>query len=59
MNWRYAVFYMFLGWLVGWLLKYVIFGLRRWDSALHPERLQGDTTGPYSMFAEPLLGLLS
>lgn len=59
MRWESALAFMFLGWLIGWLLKYIVFGLRKWDNAFHPERLAGDTTGPYKAFAEPFLGLFS
>lgn len=52
------VLLLFLGWLAGWTLKYVVFGLAKWDAIFHPERLQADTTGPYKLFAPPLLGLL-
>lgn len=58
MNWHIAL-YLFLGWLIGWTLKYIVFGLENWDKALHPERLAGDTTGPYSMFTKPFLGVFS
>ena len=51
------IFWMFLGWLTGISLKYVVFGLRRWDMMFHPERLIADTTGPYARFAEPFLGI--
>lgn len=50
---------LFLGWLIGWTLKYVVFGLAAWDSVLHPERLTADTTGPYKLFAKPFLGVFS
>ena len=53
------LFYMFLGWLIGFALKYVIFGLRAWDQLLHPERLQADTTGPFKIFSSPFLGVFS
>jgi hypothetical protein len=50
---------LFLGWLIGWLFKYVVFGLAKWDTIFHPERLTADTTGPFKMFAQPLLGVFS
>jgi len=53
------IFYMFLGWLIGWMFKYVIFGLQAWDSMLHPERVMADTTGPFRIFAKPFLGVFS
>jgi hypothetical protein len=58
MNWHIAM-YLFLGWLIGWTLKYIIFGLQNWDTVLHPERVVADTTGPYRMFAKPFLGAFS
>ena len=48
---------LFLGWLIGWTLKYIVFGLGKWDNIFHPERYTADTTGPYKMFALPFLGL--
>lgn len=50
---------LFLGWLAGWTLKYVVFGLAAWDNIFHPERYQADTTGPYKLFAKPFLGLFT
>lgn len=50
---------LFLGWLIGWTLKYVVFGLDIWDAMFHPERRSADDTGPYKMFSKPLLGVLS
>lgn len=50
---------LFLGWLLGWLFKYFVFGLGRWDEIFHPERYQADTTGPWSRFAKPFLGVLN
>jgi hypothetical protein len=50
---------LLLGWAIGWVLKYIIFGLAKWDQIFHPERLAGDTTGPYKMFAQPFLGAFS
>jgi len=47
---------LFLGWLIGWLLKYVVFGLGKWDKIFHPERYEADTTGPWKRFANPFLG---
>jgi hypothetical protein len=57
-DWR-LIGALFLGWLIGWTLKYVIFGLEAWDRALHPERLCGDVNGPYKAFAKPFLGAFS
>ena len=34
--------------------KYIVFGLEKWNSLLHPERIEGSN----SMFRKPLLGLL-
>jgi hypothetical protein len=59
MKWSWAVFYMFLGWLMVWLVKYVIVGLGAWDKFFHPERYISDTTGPYSQFSKPFLGAFS
>lgn len=56
MSTREKILFMFLGWFVGLTLKYVIVGLRCWDIKLHPERLQGDLTGPYQRFANGILG---
>jgi hypothetical protein len=53
------LFYFFLGWLIGWLIKYVVFGLGAWDRIFHPERYTADTTGPYKLFAQPFLGIFS
>jgi hypothetical protein len=50
---------MFLGWLIGFALKYIVFGLAAWDSYLHPERYNADTTGPFKMFSKPFLGVFS
>lgn len=50
---------LFLGWLIGWTLKYIVFGLAAWDGVLHPERLIADTTGPWKTFAKPFLGVFS
>jgi hypothetical protein len=47
------------GWLIGWALKYVIFGLDSWDSLFHPERQYVDDHGPFKMFARPFLGVFS
>lgn len=49
---------LFLGWLIGWTLKYIVFGLGKWDQIFHPERFTADTEGPYKLFAKPLLGVL-
>jgi protein-S-isoprenylcysteine O-methyltransferase Ste14 len=57
-NWHIVMF-LFLGWLIGWSLKYIIFGLGNWDKVLHPERFTADTTGPYKIFAQPFLGAFS
>lgn len=46
---------LFIGFSVVYVLKYAIVGLSKWDSWFHPERLQADTTGPYLVFAQPLL----
>ena len=59
MRWELDIAFLFLGWLIGWLLKYIVFGLRLWDKAFHPERLTVDTTGPFRVFAEPFLGVFS
>jgi hypothetical protein len=56
---EYIIGLLFLGWLLGWTLKYIIFGLAKWDSIFHPERVQADTTGPFKMFAQPFLGVFS
>jgi hypothetical protein len=54
-----ALFYMFLGWLLVFAVKYVIVGLAAWDKFFHPERYAADTTGPYRAFAKPFLGVFS
>jgi hypothetical protein len=59
MKTEYIILLLFLGWLIGWTLKYIVFGLGAWDNIFHPERFQADTTGPYKMFAKPFLGVLS
>lgn len=59
MRWNYAIFFMFLGWLMVFAVKYVIVGLAQWDNWFHPERYQADTTGPYSRFSLPFLGAFS
>lgn len=59
MKWQAALFYMFLGWLLVFATKYIFVGLAAWDSFFHPERYTADTTGPYSMFSKPFLGVFS
>lgn len=59
MKTEYIIGLLFLGWLVGWALKYVVFGLAAWDEFFHPERVQADTTGPFKIFAPPFLGVFS
>jgi hypothetical protein len=59
MNGWQVVTLLFLGWLIGWTLKYIVFGLGKWDQIFHPERYCADTTGPYSMFASPFLGVFN
>jgi len=56
MKWEWALFFMFLGWLLVWVVKYGIVGLGEWDKVFHPERYDADTTGPYKAFAKPLFG---
>lgn len=55
---EHIIMLLFLGWLIGWTLKYIVFGLGHWDDIFHPERKIADTTGPYKMFARPFLGAL-
>lgn len=57
MNWEYALFFMFLGWLMVFIVKYIIVGLGQWDLWFHPERYAADTTGPYQQFSKPFLGV--
>jgi hypothetical protein len=57
-DWKIAL-YLFLGWLSVFALKYVIFGLGKWDEVFHPERYVADTTGPYRRFAQPFMGVFS
>lgn len=57
MKWDFAIFYMFLGWLLVWVVKYGVVGLAGWDGVFHPERLEADTTGPYARFSKPFLGI--
>lgn len=59
MRWDYAIFFMFLGWLLIFAIKYVFVGLAQWDSWFHPERFVADTTGPYAQFSKPFLGVFA
>lgn len=54
-----AFLLVLLGMAIELFLKYIVVGLRRWDALFHPERSAVDTSGPFRMFDEPLLGLFS
>lgn len=47
----------FIGWASVFALKYLVLGLRQWDTMFHPERLVADTTGPWARFAPPFMGI--
>ena len=53
------VFWFITGWASIFALKYVVIGLRQWDTLFHPERLVADTTGPWAKFSEPFMGMFS
>lgn len=46
-----------IGLVTLWILKYMVIGLGEWDRLFHPERLPGDSSGPYKAFVPPLLGI--